>query len=126
VQIEFLHQIQTVGLDRGDAEVANLLLSSAANQLQAAEANLSEALGFPSAQRFDLVDEPCRVEPLALSEFEQRALRNRPDLKARLAETDAGREHAIAESKLWYPQVTAMASSGWIPQRDPALRAGFG
>lgn len=115
-----------VSFARVSLEEAHLLLASAANQVQAAEANLSEALGFTSAQRFDTVDAPFRVEPLAFSEFEERALRNRPDLKARLAETDAAREHAIAEGKLSYPQVSAMASSGWVPQRDPALRAGFG
>jgi len=118
------------GLDLSFARVAleeaKLLLASAVNQLQAGEANLSEALGFASPQQFELADEPFRVEPLSLPEYEQRALRNRPDLKARSLDAEAAREHALAEKTLSYPQVNAMASAGWIPERASALRAGFG
>jgi outer membrane protein len=115
-----------VSFARVALEEANLLLASSVNQLQAAEANLSEALGLPANQRFELVDQPYRVEPLAVSEFEERALRNRPDLKARRLETDAAREQALAEKTLSYPQVSATAAAGWIPERASALRAGFG
>lgn len=118
------------GLDLSFARVglgeAHLLLASATNQVEIAEANLAEAVGLPLTQRFDLVDRPYRLEPLSLSEFERQALRNRPDLKARQLEMDAAREFALAEKRLSYPQVSAVASAGWIPERNPALRAGFG
>jgi outer membrane protein len=119
------------GLDLSFARVAleeaNLLVVSAKNQLEAADANLAQALGFSATQRFELSEKEYRLEPLALSELEDRALRNRPDLKARQLESDAAREQKLAEKALSYPQVSALASAGWIPGRDDsALRAGFG
>ena len=118
------------GLDLSFASVAleeaNLLLASARNQLEAAQAQLAEALGYSSAQQFELVEQPFRLEPLALSELESRASTDRPDLKARRLEQDAAREQASAEKALSYPQVTAIASAGWLPTHVSNLPDGFG
>jgi outer membrane protein len=117
------------GLDLSFATVAleeaNLLLVSSRNQLEAAQANLTDALGSSSADQFELVEQPFKVEPLILSDLEDQALANRPDLKARRFERDGASEQAAAEKALSYPQVSAMASAGWLPAHASSLPTGF-
>lgn len=118
------------GLDVSFANVnleeAKLLAASARNNLEAAHANLSSAMGRPRTERFELAEQPFRLEPMALSELLERAFRNRPDLKANHLDVDSARRFAQAEKARLYPQVNAIASAGWVPERDNTLRAGFG
>jgi outer membrane protein len=118
------------GLDVSFASVsleeARLLVASAKNDVAAANANLSNALGYQQTQSFELAEQPFLVEPLTLSELVERALRNRPDLKASTFEVEAAQRFVQAEKARSYPQVSAIASAGWSPTRAEALRAGFG
>jgi outer membrane protein len=118
------------GLDVSFANVsleeAKLLVASSKNNLAAAKANFSAALGYQQTQSLELADEPFQVEPLALSDLVERALRNRPDLKASGLEVEAAQRFVKAEKARSYPQVNAIASAGWIPEGAEALRSGFG
>jgi outer membrane protein TolC len=71
------------------------LLSSANNQLQAAEANLSKAVGLSSPPQFELVDEPIRVEPLAF--LENRIVR---DIKVALLNVNNALERVSLTERL--------------------------
>lgn len=118
------------GLDVSFANVsleeAKLLVASAKNNVAASKANLSAALGYQQTQPLELAEEPFRIEPLALPELVERALRNRPDLKAGGLDVEAAQRFAKAEKARSYPQVNAIASAGWIPEGSEALRSGFG
>jgi outer membrane protein len=101
---------------------AKLLLATAENERRAAHAQLSEALGYPSAQEFDLVEEPLPdVEPLSITELTQRALRERPEAVAARLDTESSRSFAAAEKSLRYPSVMATAGAGFIPNRVKSL-----
>ncbi len=117
------------GLDLSFATVsleeARLLLVTARNDRKAAYANLSAALGYRDAREFELLEEPYKVEPLARDELIAKALRERPDLRARLFEADAAERQAKAENRLKYPSVAASVSAGLIPQHDTALRGRY-
>ena len=111
------------GLDVSFANVslaeAQLLVSSAENQRRAAYARLSAALGLQTVQQFQLVEEPLpNVEPLVLSEFVQQALLKRHDLRARRLEADAFQYSIKAEKAASLPSVSAVASAGWVPERN--------
>jgi outer membrane protein len=118
------------GLDRSFAEVslaeAELLQAEAENERKAAYTRLSAVLGYSSPREFELSEEPFHIEPLTESELIGLALRNRPDLKARSLELDAANRFARAERALRYPEVSAMASAGWLPGHDSALRGRYG
>jgi outer membrane protein len=105
---------------------ARLLLATAENERVAAFAQLSEALGYPTMQSFELVEEPSpRVEPLSLTELTAAALRERPEIAALRLELDSARSFAAAESLLKYPSITATGSAGLIPNRVDALSAQY-
>jgi outer membrane protein len=118
------------GLDVSFANVnlaeAQLLVSAAENQRRAAHARLSAALGLQTVQEFELVEEALpRLEPLVLSDFIQQALLKRPDLRARRLEADAFQYSIKAEKAAALPSVSAMASTGWIPERSQQLPGGY-
>jgi outer membrane protein len=83
-------------------------------------------MGYQQTQSFEVSEQPLVVEPLALPELVERAFRNRPDLKANAFEVEAAQRFVQAEKARSYPQVSAIASAGWIPTRAQELRAGFG
>jgi outer membrane protein len=118
------------GLDSSFANVnlqeAKLLLVSAQNERQAAFASLSAALGYQSPQDFELAEELFKIEPLALSELTARALRERPDLRARRLEVDSANRLVRAERALKFPSISAIASAGVLPERASALRGQYG
>jgi outer membrane protein len=117
------------GLDLSFAEVgleeAKLLVASALNEKKAAHADLAAAMGFPATQHFELVDQKAQIEPLALSDLVPAALQKRPDLQARALEAEAAKQFVEAERASKWPTVSAIASAGWIPERDAALRGSY-
>lgn len=101
---------------------AKLLLATAENERSAAQAQLSEALGYRNAGPFELVEEPMPpVEPLSITELSEGAMRDRPELSAARLEIESARAFASAEKALRYPQVSAIASAGLIPSRVQSL-----
>jgi outer membrane protein len=118
------------GLDTSFANIglqeAKLLLATAQNERQASYASLAAALGFQSQQSFELAEEGFNIEPLSLSELIAKAVRERPDLKARRLDVDSATQLTRAERALKFPSISAVASAGVIPQHVDALRGQYG
>jgi outer membrane protein len=103
-----------------------LLQATAENQRAAAMANLAQAMGFNPSVTLELVEESMPlVEPLALDELIETALRRRPELAAARLELESSRSFAQAERSLRYPTVGAIASAGIIPTRASALSSDY-
>jgi outer membrane protein len=105
---------------------AKLLLSTAMNEYQAAQALLSEAIGYGEARQFELADEAMPgPETMARDALTAEALRDRPDLKAGRLDTDASRKFVAAEQALKYPAISAVATAGVLPVHVHNLGGNF-
>lgn len=122
--------LQKSGLRSGlDVSVANynlaesrLLLARSQNDLRAAFAELSAALGDSEDRSFELADAYSPAAPLpGQAEAVNHAIRNRPELEALRFDRDASYHFLKAEKALKKPSVTAVWSAGWIPFRDKGL-----
>lgn len=111
-----------VSFARVNVEDAKLLLSKAQNDLQAAFARLSNLMGLPEPSNYQLVDQPL-PSPLStnVSEFIQQALGTRPELLSLRNQREASIKFARGERALSFPTISAVASAGTVPVRDPAL-----
>jgi outer membrane protein len=106
---------------------AKLDLADAQNNLQSALAELSNALGLPSAQTFQLAEEPLPSDlPKDLKDLIDTAIRQRPELASLRAEQGAAEHFAVAERDLNHPTISALASVGYVPTGQAALRDRFG
>jgi outer membrane protein len=118
------------GLDVSFANVdlsrARLLLVQAQNELQAAYAQLSYALGYPGARTFQLSDEPMPagpppdVDPLVVE-----ALQNRPEIVSQGLDLKAAQSYATAERDLWFPTLSAVGVAGLVPYRQDTLSSRY-
>jgi outer membrane protein len=118
------------GLDVSFANVnlseARLTLVSAQNDLQAAFALLSAALGYSEPQVFELADEAASPPlPARPDELIRAALRDRPELAGLRLEEGAAQRFARAERALMFPTLSAVASAGLIPSREDPLRGRY-
>ncbi|HWB84288.1 MAG TPA: TolC family protein [Bryobacteraceae bacterium] len=106
---------------------AKLLLVSAQNEAEAAMAELSEALGYPGPQKFDLADTVMPPELNAnLPALIAEGLQNRPEVAALRASAQAAESFAKAEHALSFPTVSALASVGVIPLHVEQLGNHYG
>ncbi len=106
---------------------AKLDLADAQNNLQSALAELSNALGLPSTQTFQLAEEPLPSDlPKDLKDLIDTAIRQRPELASLRAEQGAAEHFAAAERDLSHPTISALATVGYIPTGQAALRDRFG
>jgi outer membrane protein len=128
--VEQAEALQKGGLKSGlDVSVANynlaeseLLLARSQNDLRAAFAELSAALGDGEERSFELADVYLPVAPLPeQAEAINYAIRNRPELEALRLDRDASYQFLKAEKSLKKPSITAVWSAGWIPFRDKGL-----
>jgi outer membrane protein len=108
------------GLDVSFANVdlaqAQLLLVQAQNDLQAASADLSTALGYAAPRAFQLTEEPMpSTPPSDLAQLLQQALQNRPELISRRLDVNSAKSYAAAERDLWFPTITAVGTAGLTP-----------
>jgi outer membrane protein len=112
-----------VSFARVNLAEAELLLLQTRNDVQAAFAGLSAAMGMADSAAYDLADEPlAAAPPVDSGPLVAQALRERPDLvSARLANRAAA-TFADAERGLWMPTVSAVATAGVVPYRESALR----
>jgi outer membrane protein len=95
---------------------AKLLVSAATNEYQAAQALLSEAMGFAESRTFTLAEETMPVDEKPTREsLTAQALKDRPELVAGRLDIDASRRFALAENALKYPVVSAVGTAGVIP-----------
>ncbi|MGZ4965192.1 MAG: TolC family protein [Limisphaerales bacterium] len=111
-----------VSFARVDYEQARLLRAKASNDLQAAFATLSTLLGEREPQVFLLVDQtmPKPIKEDA-HQLLQLAMQQRPDLAGLRYQRDAAKEFALAERKVNYPTISAIAVGGLVPVGDPRL-----
>jgi outer membrane protein len=113
------------GLDVSFANVnlgeAKLLLADAQNQIRAATADLSTALGYPTPREFQLVDpsEPGAL-PVDPAPLIQQAEGLRPEARAARAQVAAAQSFARAEADLKHPTISALAAVGANPLYDDA------
>lgn len=128
--VEQTETLQKSGLKSGlDVSVASynlaeskLLLARSRNDLRAAFAELSAALGGAEDQTFELADEYLSAAPPpGQAEMINQALRNRPELDALRFDRDASYQSLKAEKALKKPSITAVWSAGWIPFHDKGL-----
>lgn len=103
-------------------EDADLLLSKAQNDLQAAFAQLANLMGLPQPVPYRLVEQGLPAElSTNVSDFVQQALSARPDLLSLRNQQEASVKFARGEKALSYPTISAVASAGTVPIRDQQL-----
>jgi len=114
------------GLDVSFAKVnlseAQLLLLQARNDVAAAFAGLSAALGQSDAPTYQLSEEPLPPAPppddrAVVAE----ALRDRPDVVAERLARESAAKFADAEHALWFPTVSALGAAGVVPYQQAGL-----
>lgn len=102
---------------------AKLAQSQAQNDVHAASAQLSEAMGYDDARDFQLVDEPGPdTAPPTLETMLKTGLVNRADVAAEQFQVQSAKDYAAAEHKLWMPSLSLVASAGMTPYGDPIFR----
>lgn len=103
-----------------------MLLVSAQNDVEAAFAELSAAMGEARPQDYDLLDEPLPPAPSTdYSSLLDTAIRERPELAALGADREAALRFAQSEKRLWLPALSAVTSFGVIPSHVPHLPGSY-
>jgi outer membrane protein len=108
------------GLDVSFANVnlaqAQLLLIQAQNDVDAAQAQLSAALGFGDQRTFHLAEEPMpAAPPVDFADLLNEAVKNRPELVGLRLDAESAHAYATAERDLWFPTLSAAGSAGLTP-----------
>ncbi len=102
-----------------DANLAQskLLLLDAQNTYQAALSQLSQVLGYPSQQRFELVETETTLTPPvdSVDQLVDQAFGNRPEIAAQNYESRAAQHFQKAERDLLLPSVEALGVVGKAP-----------
>lgn len=105
---------------------AQLLLSQAQNDVQAASATLTAAIGSADVVTYELTDEPMPPAPSDdRAAVIAQALRDRPDVAASRLSDQAAQKFADAEKRLWMPTVSAVAAAGVTPYRQLGLASNY-
>lgn len=98
---------------------AQLLLVNARNNRDATYATLSETLGLPNQQPFELVEPAPEIPPAKnIDAIIQQALDNRPDLRALELTQNSDEHFATAEERLRLPNINALGAAGVTPVGD--------
>jgi outer membrane protein len=106
---------------------AELLQLNAQNELRAAYAELSQAMGDRNVQQYRLVEEPMPgTLPPNPEDLVSQALQARPDISAFRLERDSAARFSKAEHSLWYPSISAVMSLGIIPVHSAPLSDRYG
>lgn len=101
---------------------SQLLLTQAQNNVEAAYANLSLALGYSTAQSYQLTDLPLPAAPAPeVSQLVAQALDQRPEVQAGKLQTDSARAFEHAERDLWMPTLSAVGVAGLTPVYEAPL-----
>jgi outer membrane protein len=114
------------GLDVSFARVnlgqAQLLLVQAENDVDAADASLSAALGSSQMTKYELADEPMPPTPTGdVTSLVAQAIKSRPDVTARRLNEEAASTFAEAEHRLWFPAISAIGAAGFAPYHQVGL-----
>jgi len=102
---------------------AKLLLLDAQNNANAALANLSAVLGFPTLQNFYLVEttEPMAAPPANLDQLVSEAFAQRPEILSLGFQLQAAQRFRVAERDLMLPSIRALGAVGGTPVRDDRI-----
>ncbi len=108
-----------VSIAKQTVSAANLLALQAQNQLDDAEAQLSQALGYNAQQHYTLLDD-SKAAPLVsqLGPLLLQAKDQNPELQSLRAQLRAAHKQAEAEQAANYPTVSAVGYAGENPIRD--------
>jgi outer membrane protein len=111
-----------------DLARGKLLLLEAQNNYQTSLAALSAILGYPDEQNFRLVEDTAAVpQPAAdVAPLIQRALQQRPEIKALQFEVESAQKFGSAEHDLVRPTVNALGVVGEAPVRDNHIQSWYG
>ena len=114
------------GLDVTFAEVnlgqAKLLLVQSQNEIKAAYAELTRALGFSDEREFELAEEPLPQAPAPdVLPLVAEAFRERPELARQRFIAQSAHAFALAERDLWFPTISAVGATGAVPEGDPTV-----
>lgn len=118
------------GLDLSFAKVnlseAQLLLVQARNDVAAAFATLSSAIGQADASVYGLSEEPLPpAPPQDEAPLVAQALRDRPDMAAERLVRESSAKFADAERALWLPTISALGAAGLTPFRQDGLNGQY-
>jgi len=96
---------------------ARLLLLDAQNNYQTALSSLSQVLGYSAQQPFDLIDTEAELKPPpdAVSQLQDEAFSNRPEIASQNYEYRAAQHFQKAERDLLLPSVEALGVVGRTP-----------
>ncbi len=96
---------------------AKLLLLDTQNNYQSALSALSQVLGYASQQQFDLVDSETELKPPpdAVSQLQDEAFSNRPEIASQNYEYQAAQHFQKAERDLLLPSIEALGVVGRTP-----------
>jgi outer membrane protein len=101
---------------------AQLLLVQATNDIQAAFAALTAAMGSMQMATYELQDEPLPAPPPEEgAPLVAQALRDRPDIATKRLSRDAAARFAEAERALSFPVVSAVGAAGVTPYHQAGL-----
>jgi outer membrane protein len=114
------------GLDLSFAQVnlsqAQLLLTSAKNDVQSSNADLAMALGYSDNQSLELADETAGN--LSLPDIEEavaKAIESRPELAQQQYNVEAAKRFAAAERDLYFPTLSILGVAGLTPYGQDQL-----
>jgi outer membrane protein len=107
---------------------AKLLLLESQNNYEISLATLSAILGYPDEQNFQLLEDtsPITQPDLDVAPLIQKALLQRPEIKALQFEVESAQKFAGAEHDLWRPTVDALGVVGQAPVRDNHIPSWYG
>lgn len=101
---------------------AALVLTTAQNDRNAADANLAVALGMKGPQHFELSSIPSSSDSVYdPDQLIQEAILKNPEAEQRRYILDAALRNAEAEAKLRYPTITALGTLGLIPTHSAQI-----
>ncbi len=106
---------------------AKLLLATAQNNIDSAQAQLAEALGLPNQTAFDLQEEPMPpAMPDQIRPLLEEALRNRPELANLRLQESAAQRLVQAEHDLYFPTVGVFGTAGVVPTGQVQIPGRYG
>jgi len=102
---------------------AKLLLLDAQNNLNATEATLSMALGFPTQQNFQLIQDgsPIKAPSSNVDDLISQAFNARPEIRSLEFQYQSAKRFQTAERDLLFPTLRALGAVGMTPVGNPAV-----
>jgi outer membrane protein len=112
---------------RANLEQANQLVLQAKNAVEVAYAELSEAMGFHSVQKFSLSDQPpLKFPDETVGLLVSKALQIRPEVVALRDQVQGSQKEAAAALDARFPKIVALGSLGRTTVGDPAVYGDYG